>query len=443
MIQPGADSGEAKATDQPDPPDADKWVERGLARLGKGEADGAFEDFERATRLDPSNILAHLGRGRARLSRGEHASAIRDFDQALRLNPDDAHALGFRATSRHLKGDYAGAVADFDRALSCNPTVAWLYNGRGASLHSLEDYRAAIADYTRALVLDPDGAEAYRNRGLARLVEDESEAAISDFSEAIRVGLEDVRNYLHRAEARHAVGDDEGAVVDYGEAIRLDPDLVRAYRGRAQSLEALGRDEEAEADHDRAECLEDEDSPAEDSMTERKAQIDALIRSHFEPTMPEDLTITERLFPHRVRADLQRAVDRSFGEGMTVSYFCGVRKRHNYEGVSLTELLVRDRHDPAQAVPPLHEEVDVGGDEPVRCLKNGLWLLESETTRFVVFLEQHSHYGRMNRLRVQVATVNNPTGFRVTQGFFEQLEEAVERAESYRGKILSLEDNEQ
>ena len=45
-------------------------------------------------------------------------------------------------------------------------------------------------------------------------------------------------------------------------------------------------------------------------------------------------------------------------------------------------------------------------------------------------------------MRVQVATPNDPQGFRVSQDFLKRLEEAVQRAESYRGKILSLEAGE-
>jgi tetratricopeptide (TPR) repeat protein len=335
-------------------------------------------------------------------------------------------------------------VADYDRAIAAAPQIAWLYNGRGTALHAEDDLRAAVADYTRAIALDLNDADAHRNRGLARYSEDEFEAAIADLSEAIRISPEDARNYLHRAEARYAAEDDEGAIADYGEAIRLDPKLARAYRGRAQAWGALGRDGEADTDDDHAERLgaEEHDGGAAMSVTERKPQIHALIQAHFDPTPVEDLTITERQFPLRVRADLQRAVDQVFAGGRTVSFFCGVRKAHAFEGVSFSELLVRDRNNPAQAVPPLFEEIDVGDDRPVRCLKNGLWLLESDGTRYAVFLEQSTQFHRVQGVKIQVATPNDPPGFRLSQDFLKRLEEAVHRAESYRGKILSLEKSE-
>ena len=75
-------------------------------------------------------------------------------------------------------------------------------------------------------------------------------------------------------------------------------------------------------------------------------------------------------------------------------------------------------------------------------MKNGLWLLESAGIRFSVFLEQATQFHRTQTLRVQVATANEPAGFQVSQDFLKRLEEAVHRAESYRGKILSLEAGE-
>ena len=241
--------------------------------------------------------------------------------------------------------------------------------------------------------------------------------------------------------ARSLAEDFEAAVADFGEAIRLDPKHAKAYRGRAAAWEALGKDDLADADHDQAERIDDEGTNGEPVMTvtERKPQIHALIQSHFDPTPVEDLTITERQFPLRVRADLQRAVDRVIRGEVAVSFFCGVRKTHAFEGISFSELLVRDRNNPAQSVPPLYEEIDVGEDQPVRCLKNGLWLLEADGVRFAVFLEQATQFHRVQSLRVQVATPNDPQGFRASQDFLKRLEEAVQKAESYRGKILSLE----
>ncbi len=418
---------------------------RAVPSLGTSDILGAVEDFATALNLDPEDIHALLERGRSWEAKGDHVKALRDFDEAVRLKPDDAHALACRAATRHLLGDFAGAVADYDRAIAAAPRVAWLYNKRGTALHADDEDRAAIADYSRAIALDPESADAYLNRGLAHSAEGDCEAAIADYTKAIRLGPSDASAYFHRGLARSQAEDFEAAVADFGEAIHLDPNHAKAYRGRAAAWEVLGQDDLADVDNDEAAGIDDAGINGEPAMamTERKPQIHALLQSHFDPTPVQDLTITERQFPLRVRADLQRAVDRVFRGDVAVSFFCGIRKTHAFEGISFLELLVRDRNNPAHSVPPLFEEIDVGEETPVRCLKNGLWLLEADGVKFAVFLEQSTQFRRVQSLRVQVATPNDPQGFRASQHFLKGRDEAVQTAESYRGKILSLEARDQ
>jgi hypothetical protein len=167
-----------------------------------------------------------------------------------------------------------------------------------------------------------------------------------------------------------------------------------------------------------------------------------LLEDHFRPVRLDDLTITERRFPFRVRADLQRAIDRLFASDAAIIHFCGIRKEHAFEGMTFPGLIV-DGHDPAVSVPPQYEEVDVGEDEPVRCLKNGLWFLEQAGLRYAVLLAPASrNFGEVTGVQFQVAVPNRPEGTPVSQAFFRHLEESVLKAESYRGKVLSLEETE-
>jgi cell division protease FtsH len=174
-------------------------------------------------------------------------------------------------------------------------------------------------------------------------------------------------------------------------------------------------------------------------MFRRKNLVYPLIQSHFKPIPLDRLSLTERRFPHRVRADLQRAVDGLFGGPTKVLGSYGLFKHYDHNGIDFAELLIQGNPDPAHAVPPLYEEIDIGEDQPVRCLKNGLWLLESDGIRFAVLLERYAPFGQIRGMRFQVATPNDPAGVSVSHGFFEHLEGAVRRAGSYRGKVLSLE----
>ncbi len=170
-----------------------------------------------------------------------------------------------------------------------------------------------------------------------------------------------------------------------------------------------------------------------------KKQVRRLLEGHFHPTPLDDITISERSFPFRVRADLQRALDRLFSEKTAIRHFCGIRKEHVYEGLSFSALLV-DGHTPAVSVPPQYEEVDIGEELPVRCLKNGLWFLSEGDTRYAVLLSPAGRpYGDPTGVQFQIAAPNTPAGTRLAQSFFRHLEEAILQAQSYRGKVLSLE----
>ena len=166
--------------------------------------------------------------------------------------------------------------------------------------------------------------------------------------------------------------------------------------------------------------------------------IRPLLESHFHPATQKDLTVSERRFPFRVRADLQRAIDCLFVAGTTISHFCGVEKEYSHEGLSFSSLLV-DGHSPAVAVPPQYEEVDIGEEQAVRCLKNGLWLLKQGATKYAVLLAPAGRFGQITGVQFQIATANDQEGTAVVQAFFKHLEESVLKAESYRGKVLSLE----
>lgn len=174
-------------------------------------------------------------------------------------------------------------------------------------------------------------------------------------------------------------------------------------------------------------------------MFRRKNLVYPLIRAHFKPVPLDRLSLTERRFPHRIRADLQRAVEELLAGPTRVLGSYGLFKFYDHQGLDFAEFLVPGNADPVQAVPPLYEEINIGEDEPVRCLKNGLWLLESDGTRLAVLLERYAPFGQIQAMRFQVAAPNEPQGIRVAQEFFRHLEDAVGRAGSYRGKILSLE----
>lgn len=176
--------------------------------------------------------------------------------------------------------------------------------------------------------------------------------------------------------------------------------------------------------------------------TKQRQSVPMLLANHFYPTSTDDITISERQFPFRVRADLQRAIDRLFGDDTRVVHFCGVTQEYSHESVTLSNCIIESEHNEAISIPPEYEELAIGEDEPIRVLKQGLWLVEKGGVNFAVMLSPTGKYGRVTGIQFQVGMPNTSDGTRLTQEFFKHLEESILKAESYRGKILSLEEED-
>lgn len=181
---------------------------------------------------------------------------------------------------------------------------------------------------------------------------------------------------------------------------------------------------------------------ADDDQDGSPQLVAPLLKSHFKPTTASEITITERRFPFRMRADLQRTIDKVFGDEITVKHFFGVRSEYSHCAPTLTDCILESVNNPTYSIPPEYEELDLGDEHPLRVLKNGLWLLESDGVRFAVMLSPCGQYGQVTGMQFQIGVPLSPEGSQIAQRFFKQLEDAVARGESYRGKILSLEQAE-
>ena len=167
--------------------------------------------------------------------------------------------------------------------------------------------------------------------------------------------------------------------------------------------------------------------------------VSHLLREHFQPLPLQKLTISQRLFPFRVRADLQRALDRLFVDSTRVLHFCGIRSEFGIQGLTLSDCIIENQHSRMLPVPPEYEELDIGEEQPIQVLRNGLWLLEKDSVRFVVLLSPVSGHEGPPGMQFQIASPDTEAGKRISQEFFRHVEESIRKSETYRGKILSLE----
>lgn len=155
---------------------------------------------------------------------------------------------------------------------------------------------------------------------------------------------------------------------------------------------------------------------------------------HFANVPRSKLVTTIRQFPGHMRVDVQAAIDQLFSEA---NRLFGLNEEQRYERLSISRLLREGRH--ALAIAPLqYSDMDVGKKSPVKCLDNGLWLCEQDGLRYAVLLCAHREYSREPGIRIEILVPSGTAGAALVQQCFGELEQAVQAARSYRGKILSL-----
>jgi energy-coupling factor transporter ATP-binding protein EcfA2 len=165
--------------------------------------------------------------------------------------------------------------------------------------------------------------------------------------------------------------------------------------------------------------------------------VHVLLKKHFHPTSVTEIVTSSRVFPGRMRADLQKVLDQQFNSRAGIT-FVGFHLSYGYETCTFSTLL-DDNRDLAVVAPAQYEEIDIGEDEPVQCLEKGIWLVSEDDFHYAVLLSSQQEYGRKVGSRLEVAVPAGIEGQAIAARIFKQAEEAIAEAKSYRGKVLSLE----
>ncbi|HWC15643.1 MAG TPA: ATP-binding protein [Terriglobales bacterium] len=144
-----------------------------------------------------------------------------------------------------------------------------------------------------------------------------------------------------------------------------------------------------------------------------------------------------RTFPTASRVDIQTALNDFFASKSTVSLF-GVHSLMGHESTTLAQLLTPSPI-PTDIGPLQHDEIDIGEPEPIRCLKNGLWLASEGFMPYAVLMGPAMQHGCPAGVVVEIAMASGEAGLEFSQGFFRQLEIGVNAGRAYRGRVISLE----
>ncbi|HET6225366.1 MAG TPA: tetratricopeptide repeat protein [Bacteroidia bacterium] len=163
---------------------------RGAAKTGMRDFEGAIHDFETALLFDPNNLgaLNNVATCYAELNMIE--KSIRNLKRIIRLDSTFAGAYGNLGFIYSKLDSFDLAVANFNKALQLDCRDALGYNNRGYVYYKIGDYQSALRDVYHSINLYPSNSYAYRNLALVYIAQGNMKEACTALGYALNYGFE-------------------------------------------------------------------------------------------------------------------------------------------------------------------------------------------------------------------------------------------------------------
>ena len=166
-----------------------------------------------------------------------------------------------------------------------------------------------------------------------------------------------------------------------------------------------------------------------------------LIGRLFKGYRAEEIKIWGDRYPAYLRANLQPVIEELL---MASADECvGAVPRYSSQNLTMSELMSRERDDRIAAGPLAHVAVDTGEDQPVRCVRNALILRRTPMPHAIFIYVRSDPGGDERYLDVDIAVPRDHPG---SEAFAAKclapLAKAMDQCRAYRGKVLSLENQE-
>ncbi len=219
---------------QPDDPFG--YLMRGIARLEKGNVDGALADMNEALERDPKYVPALVRRARLWRARQDADRALADLDRAIAIDGREPSAHVERAVFWFTRKEFTKANSDLDRATELGSREVIVHVLRGQILLENKDTKKAYESFVNALKADPTRHDAYLGLASVYLMRGQPKQAQAILDDAVRADPHNPEAYGNRATFYMARGDHEKTLFNLDEVIRLSPGSALAFNERAWLL---------------------------------------------------------------------------------------------------------------------------------------------------------------------------------------------------------------
>ena len=167
---------------------------RANAKILKGDADGALEDYTLA--IESGELTAFYNRGNLRLNQlNDYEGAIKDFTSAISCDDcTEKHWYYYnRAFAKHLKADLAGALEDCDLAHGADPNYIKPIRLKAKTHFQLGELPQAREWYLKILKRNGEDFYDWNELGTIENNLDNHELAVAYLDKSIEINLGDER----------------------------------------------------------------------------------------------------------------------------------------------------------------------------------------------------------------------------------------------------------
>ncbi|HSF32994.1 MAG TPA: tetratricopeptide repeat protein [Candidatus Tectomicrobia bacterium] len=213
-----------------------------------GNLNMAFIQYDKALRLDPSQVRLRYKMGLLFVKKGLPEDALAMFQEVLKR--DASYALAYEGMGQaYLKVNrFKEAENQFRHSLTLNPQLWQSHNFLGMLYDRQQRFGEAIAEYQAAIQLKPDQGSLFNNVGMSYFLKGEHEKALDAFRETLKRGTANAKVYNNMGLTLGKLGRYQEAL----EAFKNGGDEAKAHNNLGVIYLAAGRYQEAIAAFERA-----------------------------------------------------------------------------------------------------------------------------------------------------------------------------------------------
>ena len=135
--------------------------------LDQEQPDNAKSIFEKAARLNPSNLPACYSLGRLKQLERDHQGAIDIYKAMLEQQPNIGQVWNNLGVSYREIGKPDDALSSFRAAVKFAPQMAEAWNNLGVAQDEINQTENALNSYRKAITIQPEYASPHLNLGIA------------------------------------------------------------------------------------------------------------------------------------------------------------------------------------------------------------------------------------------------------------------------------------